>query len=177
MNNQILDIRPPIDIPNPWMWLWIVLGVVAILALIIWLGYQFLKRPGSFNPEEPLKIVSAWEKAYARLENLRIKNLIERGDLKPFYSELSDIIRRYLEERFSIRAPEMTTEEFLYSLRDSTVLNDLQKQTLEGFMFTSDMVKFAKHQPTANEAQKSFDLAKQLVDSSVGPKGTSQSQS
>lgn len=168
MNNTIRDIRPPVDIPNQWMWLWVALATIAVVALLIWLGIRYLKRPPKPIKEKSIVSISAWDKAYARLENLRINRLIERADLKAFYIELSDIVRHYLEERFSLKAPEMTTEEFLGSLRYSMILNDLQKETLKEFLLTCDMVKFAKHQPTVNEAQKSFDLAKALIDQTHG---------
>ena len=167
MNSDIKDIKPPIDIPSQWMWLWIALGSAILLALIVWLVIFLLKRT-QVKKEIELPPVPSWEKAYARLENLRAGKIIERIYLKPFYSELSDIIRHYLEERFSIKAPEMTTEEFLDSLRNSPVLNDAQQQTLKEFLQICDMVKFAKLQSNAVEAQKSFDLVKLLIDQTHG---------
>ncbi len=170
MNQDIKDIKPPIDIPSQWIFLLIILGCLVVAALIIWLVVWFLKRP---RKEEKIKPTPAapWEKAYARLESLRRENLIERVYLKPFYSELSDIIRRYLEERFSIKAPEMTTEEFLDSLRNSPVLSAAQQTILKEFLYTCDMVKFAKLQSSAAEAQRSFDLVKLLVDQTCLPAG------
>ena len=167
INQEIRDIKLPIDIPSPLAWLWIALAVLAILAsmagLIIWL----MKRPKKQEVMETAP-VSAWDRAYARLENLKYKNLIDRQYLKPFYTELGDIIRHYLEERFLLKAPEMTTEEFLDSLKNSSVLNESQKGLLKEFLYACDMVKFAKHESDAMEAQKSFDLAKQLVDQTRG---------
>ncbi|MBF0489961.1 MAG: hypothetical protein HQL15_05010 [Candidatus Omnitrophica bacterium] len=167
MNSDIKDIKSPIDIPSQWMWLWIVLAAVVVLALLTWLVIWFFKRP---KVEKKIEIVPLfpWERAYARLENLRLKNWMERAYLKPYYVELSDIIRHYLEERFSLKAPEMTTEEFLDSLRRSPVLNDAQQQILKEFLNMCDMVKFAKHQPSASEAQRSFDLVKLLIDQTHG---------
>jgi LPS O-antigen subunit length determinant protein (WzzB/FepE family) len=170
MTQDIKDIKPPIDIPSVWTWLWILLAGVVVIALLAWLVVWFLKKP---KQEKAIEIapLSSWEKAYARLENLRLKNLMERACLKPFYIELSDIIRQYLEERFSLKAPEMTTEEFLDSLRRSPVLNDAQQQTLKEFLYISDMVKFAKLEPSAFEAQRSFNLVKLLIDQTCLPAG------
>jgi hypothetical protein len=165
MNPDIKDIKPPIDIPSDFLWLWIALGVLILAALIGWLIFLFVKRP---KLEEKIEVLSPLEKAYARLENLRLKNLINRPYLKPFYSELSDIIRLYMEERFFLKAPEMTTEEFLDSLRRLPVLNDDQKEILKEFLHTCDMVKFAKHQPNVSEAQKSFDLVKSFIGQTHG---------
>jgi hypothetical protein len=167
MMNDIRDVKPPVDIPGHWEWLWFVFAGVIFLFIVGYLVCWFLKRP-RLTKEVELPKVSSWEKAYARLENLRSKKLMERPYLKPFYTELSSIIRRYLEERFTIKAPEMTTEEFLNSLKHSPILNESQQQILKEFLFTCDMVKFAKHESTLLEAQKSFDLAKQLVEETHG---------
>ncbi len=167
MSQDIRDIKPPMDIPGHWMWLWVLLAVIFVLAFFTWFVFWFLKQPRQ-EKEMEVPFIAPWERAYKRLENLRLKNLIERTYLKPFYIELSDIVRRYLEERFLIKAPEMTTEEFLDSLKTSPVLNDVQRQTLKEFLYTCDMVKFAKHESSAFEAQKSFDLVKQLVDQTHG---------
>src|ERR1041384_8255097 len=106
MNQDIKDIKPPLDIPSQWMWVWIGLGLLLVLALVIGLVFIFLRKSRAVKQEE-ITPLSAWDKAYARLENLRLKKIMESSYLKPFYSELSDIIRHYLEERFSIKAPEM----------------------------------------------------------------------
>ena len=164
---DIKDIKPPVDIPSSWMWLWVSLLVILVVTLVVGLVFWLLRRPQRKKDIEEVRVTPG-ERAYARLENLRFKNLVERSYLKPFYTELSDIIRRYLEERFLIKAPEMTTEEFLDSLKNSPVLDNAQQQTLKDFLFTCDMVKFAKHESSAFEAQKSFDLVKQLIDQTHG---------
>ncbi len=168
MNTEIHDIKPPLDIPSPLLWLWFLLGLIIIGVILFFLWLWFKKRPQVSKLEPSLPSIPAWQKAYDRLENLRFQKLMERADLKPFYIELSNIIRHYLEEQFSIRAPEMTTEEFLESLKNSNVLNDAQKITLKEFLFTCDMVKFAKMKPSLSEAEQSFALAKQLIDQTHG---------
>jgi hypothetical protein len=167
MNEEIRDIKPPLDIPNAWGWIWPVLGLLLLVIAAAWVLRWYLKRPKA-EKKEVLAPISSWERAYARLDSLRAKGLMERAYLKPFYSELSDIIRQYLEERFAINAPEMTTEEFLGSLKTSPVLNDSQQQLLKEFLLTCDMVKFAKFQPTQAEAQNSYNLARLLVDRTHG---------
>lgn len=165
--DDIKDIKPPLDIPGDFPWGWLILGVVAVLAgVAVFLILHRRQKRSSAVPV--IAQAPSWEKAYARLEQLKIKRLIERPSLKDFYSELSDIIRHYLEERFSLKAPEMTTEEFLESLKTSPVLNDVQQQMLKDFLVTCDMVKFAKHQPTSQQAQRSFDLIKTLISQTHG---------
>lgn len=167
MSTELKDIKLPVDIPSQLSWLWITLTVLALVVLIALVVVWYLRKPKKQAVIE-VNPLTAWEKAYARLDNLKLKKLIERPSLKPFYIELSDIIRHYLEERFSLKAPEMTTEEFLESLRTMPVLNEVQKQMLEEFLRTCDMVKFAKHQPSVQEAEKSFELIKALIGQTHG---------
>ncbi len=77
--------------------------------------------------------------------------------------EFSRIVRQYLEDRFAIRAPEMTTEEFLISLKTSSQLTAEQKQIVGQFLDACDQVKFARHLPTEKEVQHSFDLMKRFI--------------
>jgi len=77
---------------------------------------------------------------------------------------VSDITRLYMENRFNIHAPHMTTEEFLYYLGVSGHLNDTQKSSLKDFLNSCDMVKFAKYAPTIKEALNNFGCAQKLID-------------
>ena len=78
--------------------------------------------------------------------------------------KISGIIRHYLENRFALKAPEMTTEEFLFYVRDYGSLISEHKALLKEFLVACDMVKFAKHTPTVDAMMAIFDSAKKLVD-------------
>ena len=160
--NDIKDVKPPVDLPDLWWLLWLLLILIAIAAAV----YFFLryKRSASVPVAPPEPQLPAWELAYQQLEALRQENLLDKGLLKEFFTRVSDISRQYMENRFKIHAPHMTTEEFLYYLGISGHLNETQKISLKGFLNSCDMVKFAKYAPTTNEALKNFDLAKRLVD-------------
>ena len=82
--------------------------------------------------------------------------------------ELSDIVRRYLENRFNLRAPEMTTEEFLNGVKDNKALSYEHKSLLREFLLHCDLVKFAKYEPPEKEADLSFKSAKELIDQTKG---------
>ncbi len=157
---DIKDIHLPVEFP---LWGWITIAIILALiitAVVFWL----IKRKKPIVPQAPIVPVrSPSEIALAALEDLHHKHYPAAGLFKQFYITLSDIVRRYLEDRFSIKAPEMTTEEFLIYAQSSTLLTDAQKQFLKDFLNGCDMVKFAKHLPTVNEAQANFDLAKKLI--------------
>lgn len=168
MNDSIRDIRPPVDLPHSWL-PWFLFGVLILLLVFVgWLIYQGIRKPKKKQEQSPQVTIPSWQKAYTRLENLKSKQLIERASLKPYYDELSLILRQYIEERFNLRAPEMTTEEFLDSIKRSSVLDSAQQQIIKEFLFICDMVKFAKHDSSVSEAQKCFDLAKQFIDLTHG---------
>jgi hypothetical protein len=160
--NDIRDVKPPVNLPDLWWLLWLLL-ILAAAAAGIYFFLRYKKPPQEkVMPQAPP--LPAWEKAYQQLEALRREDLLAKGLLKEFFTRVSDIARHYMEDRFNIHAPHMTTDEFLYYLGITGYLNEGQKQALKDFLDSCDMVKFAKYAPTINEAQKNFDLARKLVD-------------
>lgn len=156
------DIRPPISYPTNYFLLigFIVLVVLSALAIFL---YRKWKRK-EVVVADPMDTRTPWEIAYDQLDALSQRPYLQEGQFKEYYSELSGIVRYYFENRFHIRAPEMTTEEFLWSLERSGELRGDHKETLKKFMTSCDIVKFAKHIPLVEEAQESFRFARQLVD-------------
>ena len=160
--NDIKDVKPPVNMPDLWWLPWLFLVLIAVAAGIYFLIRHKKSAQAPLKPQVPE--LPAWEKAYQQLESLRRENLLDKGLLKEFFTRVADIARLYMENRFNIHAPHMTTEEFLYYLGITGHLNEPQKKALQEFLNSCDMVKFAKYAPTINEASKNFDLAKRLVD-------------
>ncbi len=131
----------------------------ALVSALVWLAIKGKKALSAGAKPKP-----AHEVAYEKLAELKAMRLAEKGFIKEYYIRLSEIVRYYLEDRFSFRAPEMTTEEFLDSLRGSPKLKTEHKQLLRDFLSQCDMVKFAKYGPTPLEALDSFSSAERLVD-------------
>ncbi len=164
MIDDIRDVKPPVDLPPNYFFLYAILIGLLVLGGIL-LIRRFLKpRKKEIKRQPPGPVKTPWEIAYENLEKLLAQKLIEQGMVKEYYIQLSDIVRRYLEDRFSIRAPEMTTEEFLISLKSHSALPVDQKSFLKDFMNQCDMIKFARHPATAEEMELSYILAKRLVD-------------
>jgi hypothetical protein len=160
--NDIKDVKPPVNLPDFWWLLWVLL-ILAAIAVGVYFLWRFKKAPKApVVPQIPQ--IPSWERAYQQLEALRVENLPEKGLYKEFFTRVADIARHYMENRFDIHAPHMTTEEFLYDLGITGHLNDVQKLALKEFLNSCDMVKFAKYAPTIKEALANFDLAKKLVD-------------
>jgi len=158
---DIRDIEPPVNLPPNYFLLYLlaaILGAAALFFLIRFLIKRFRKPKA-----ETVIVRLPWEIAFENLEDLKNKNFPSLGMFKDYYILLSGIVRKYIEDRFKIKAPEMTTQEFLTSLKKSNDIKLDDKKLLEDFLNSCDMVKFAKHSPTLNEAEKSFDFAKIFI--------------
>ena len=165
---DIRDIAPPINIPSGYEWLWWTLGVLVMigLALFVWLWLKQRKTAAKFVVEIP-----AHERARRQLE--AALGLYDQP--KPFCIVVSDAVRLYLEERFGLRAPERTTDEFLGDLSRSSALTDLQKESLKQFLSACDMVKFARYEPQRPELEALYNSALRLIEETAPVKPTTNS--
>ncbi len=157
----IEDIEGVVEIPLPasrwWLWALTLLGPAVVAVGCFLLRSRRAKRlVRIFKP--------AHEIAYARLRALVAENLAEQGRIKEFYERISRILRHYIEDRFDLHAPERTTEEFLAELRFTEVLPSSDKEVLEEFLTHCDLVKFARHDPTTDQIQRTFDLVKDFIE-------------
>ena len=157
VTNDIRAIKPPMEIPDGWAWLWWTLGVVVLAALMM-LAWRWWRRKRIQVP--PIPFVPAHVRARQKLEQA----LALISDPRLFCIEVSDIVRWYLEERFEFRAPERTTEEFLLELRATELLTPDQKQSLGEFLQSCDLVKFARYEPPETELRALYDSALRLID-------------
>ena len=154
--NDIHGIKPPVEIPNEWLWLWIALAAVAIIAgVVAWFQLRKKKALAFVPPPVPPHI---------RAKQRLAEALMFISDPNRFCTEVSNALRLYLEERFSLRAPERTTEEFLIELRSSRHLTLDQKQSLGVFLESCDLVKFARFEPNEDALRQLHEAALRLVD-------------
>ena len=158
------DIRDIRGILNPASRIKTLLAAILIPAAAMALLALWTRKRKREAIEAALRARPPDEIAYERLSELRSMKLPEKGLIKEYYIRLSEIVRYYLEGRFFFRAPEMTTEEFLESLREDPELKAEHKQLLREFLSHCDMVKFAKYGPTPLEMLDSFSSAERLVD-------------
>ncbi len=147
--------------PPPSRWLWVALAVLAILAAAFLALRKILTTPRTILHLAPP--VPPHEIALNALADLRGKGWIEALKIEPFYVALSGIVRRYLEGRFGLRAPERTTEEFIRDALTSRTLSDVHRELVAGFLEQSDLVKFARHAPGPADMRNALDSAERLV--------------
>lgn len=154
---QLRDIKGPIEITTWTDWAIrgaVVLAALALLAAAWWWWRR--KRPVAAPP----RLVPPDERARERLAAAFA--LIDQPER--FCTTVSEIVRVYLEERFGLRAPERTTEEFLAELPRNAVLEARHKAFLSDFLTGTDLVKFAKFEPGRKELEGLHAAAVRLVE-------------
>jgi hypothetical protein len=161
----IFDIVPPRAAPVtfaevlPW------LVIAAIAAVVLYLLARFLPRNPLRRlvrppaPPEPAHVIALRE-----LQSLRAKELWQKGEIKEYYSRLTDILRRYIDNRYGISSPELTTDETVRMLQKASVTTREQMSLVKELLSLSDMVKFAKYLPEAALHESSFDDAVRFVE-------------
>lgn len=153
------DLKPPLgklgprETPPAPRWPWVVAGLVVLAA-----ACPFAVR-AYFAWRRKARQRSAYEIARARLQRLLDAPRPTAERIDAFYVELSGIIRKYLEDRFELRAPELTTEEFLASVGESPELTPEHQALLREFLRQADLVKFAGVQPSDEDIERSIEAA------------------
>jgi hypothetical protein len=156
------DVKPPVAVPRDYRPLWWALGALLVLAVVGALAYRLLNRARVLAARPPRP---ADELALEALARLRIDRLLEKGEQVEFYVRLSSILREYLENRFHLRAPEMTTEEFLQAAQKAPELSQKHRPLLGQFLSEADLVKFARHRPQVGDAERAYDAAREFITS------------
>jgi hypothetical protein len=158
LKQKMYDVKDVVQVETSSIWWKYLLGIlllVGIAALAYWLIKKYQNQP---KEEEPV-YTSPIEKATSLLQQLETKELWQKGEVKGYYSELTDIVRNYIEEEIEIPAMESTTSELITELR--RVANQkklkLSKETLvnlEKVLMQADLVKFAKVKPLDFEIEE-----------------------
>ncbi|WP_294821491.1 BatD family protein [uncultured Flavobacterium sp.] len=151
LKQKLYDIKPVIAAESrSWLWLYI-LGGIIILGGIGYLVFRYLKK---LKPVKEVKVeyVSPKEKARISFNVLERKDLLSKGGVKEYYSELANIARTYLEETIRIPAMESTTSELIDAMHEAVALKDMRidesvYEELEKVLRNADMAKFALSRP------------------------------
>ena len=165
----LYDIKPIIEVEksvSKW-WLYLLIALVAI-ALVAFLLYWFIWRKKPLTEEEEIALLPPYERAKLGITKIEEQRFLERQDLKGFYSELTFVIRKFLDEKVYDRSLESTTDQLIERLQ---LLKDgnqfaFSKETIsniETIFKRADLVKFAKSQPDIVLAQ----LDKQTIDKEI----------
>jgi len=155
------DLKPPLPWPPAlprWLWAIPLVITAALAAALLIRGWLRRRERRPAPPPPPPEAV-----ALEALMRLRERGWIESGAIEPFFVEVSHIVRTYIEARFGLRAPELTTEEFLRAAASSAALSAEHRTLAAAFLAQCDLVKFARARPGADEMRGALDAAERLV--------------
>lgn len=166
---KLYDIKPMIDVKKPssnW-WLWLLL-IIAIAAIIAFLVYWFVWRKKPLTEEEKIAQLPPYDRAKLALKQLDETKYLERAEIKEYYSELTFIIRKYLDEKVYDKALESTTDQLIDRLNILQEGNQIELskddiKNIEAILKRADLVKFAKSAPDIELAK----LDRQTVDTEI----------
>ena len=162
--NDIRDIKAPLSIKINWLiYLIIILTLIFIpISIAGYYYYKNTKREQIFAGTDLNRPPD--EVAYERLEKLKSMDLISQGKIKEYYIILSEIMRKYLEHRYSISVLDRTTSELYRELRQIKEIEKKHVTRIKEFLEECDLVKFAKYIPEIEQINKDTDTAKEIID-------------
>ena len=156
-------IKPPMTILGG-IPLWLAATLAAVLAVLAaWLVSRFLLRPGKESPAPPPPPPAPvdYEREFALIAE---SGLLQRGAVKLYYTRLSEVMRRFLEDRLSVDSLDRTTSEIAADLRRAPEPPDAgTREGIIGFLEAADLVKFARAEPPLPEASAAPEEGRRLV--------------
>ena len=169
LEQNLYDIKPMVEVDgNPWRWIRWLGWTLLVLLLAGGALYWFVIREKPLTEAEQEALLPPYDRALIELDRLESTRYLIQDDFKGYYTELTTIVRAYLEEEVHVTALESTTEELITKLellRDAGQLN-LEAETLSRFrriLQTADLVKFAKSKPPLREAEADREQVRDIV--------------
>jgi hypothetical protein len=162
---KIFDIvapyRSPLTLGEVFPWL-----LLAILAgLLTWAVIRYIRNhkksetaEDTFIPADPAHVI-----AFRELERLKSEDLWQKGEIKRYYTRLTEILRQYLENRFKVYSLELTTAETLDALIKTGFKKNGSYDDLKSVLNGADLVKFAKYNPVATENESHFQTSWKFI--------------
>jgi len=170
LNQKMYDIKPIINVEksNYTFWKYLLIGLLILLILGA-LFYWFVLRKKPLTEEEKVALLPPYDRALLELKKLENSKYLIQDEYKQYYSELTTIVRSYLEEDAHVTALESTTGQLIEKLellKDAGELK-LDDDTIKQFqqiLQTADLVKFAKNKPSTSVAEQDRKLVEQIVE-------------
>ena len=138
--------------------------ILVVVALAIWGIFIWIKKKKAHVGivEKVAPKIPIHEEFLTLLDAIKAKQLWLKGNIKQHHTEISDAIRNYIAKRYAINALELTSTQTLNLLRRERIAPE-QKEKLKILLTLSDLVKFAKEQPTPEENERLIDDAKAFI--------------
>ena len=194
--NAITDIKPVERAPIWWWgiirWVLLALGIALVLTGIGYLVYWLLnRRKPKEEPVNPELLRPADEVALEKLDAIKIAKIWQKGQVKEYHTDLTDVVREYIGRRFDVHSTEKTSDETLKEIKpillakgeglDANVDGKELYENLRTMLQLADLVKFAKWSTTPDENEKALTTAYEFVNEtkiveSQDPKDNSQKE-
>lgn len=167
-SNKVYDIYKPLSVkytfkemlqePSWRILIYSLSGIILIgIIFLIWYLLKRRKEKVDLGPQLP-----AHEIAFRKLQKLEQEKIWQKDSVKEYYSQLTQIVREYLENRYGIQALEETTDEILDMLQQVEMTQEV-RDLMRDLLNLSDLVKFAKEEPELHELTKSLNEARDFV--------------
>ena len=194
--NAITDIKPVERAPIWWWgiirWVLLALGIALVLTGIGYLVYWLLsRRKPKEEPVNPELLRPADEVALEKLDAIKIAKIWQKGQVKEYHTDLTDVVREYIGRRFDVHSTEKTSDETLKEIKpilmakgeglEANVDGKELYENLRTMLQLADLVKFAKWSTTPDENEKALTTAYEFVNEtkiveSQDPKDNSQKE-
>jgi len=169
---SIKAIKGPLKVPITFRevipYILSVFGLIVLVLLLVWYLNKRKKHEPLIQIRPKVKL-QPHERALQDFEKLRIKKLWQQGHVKEYHSELTDILRTYVEEGYSIPAMESTTYEIIEQMKQRSDFTKPLVLKLEHLLETADMVKFAKTIPSNQENEQALETGIEVVKETIRP--------
>lgn len=159
-SNKIADIKPVFQPKFDWLnLLFIILLILAIHGLLL-VGFilykKYFKKQPELNSKEMHLLLPPYIVALNQLDKIKQEKPWQQGRSKEYHTELTDVVREYIERVFNINSMEMTSEEIMEHLRNLRMEQKAAYSGLKQILQLADLVKFAKWDPTPDEHELSL---------------------
>ncbi|NLT52525.1 MAG: hypothetical protein GXX85_16610 [Ignavibacteria bacterium] len=164
MSGEIKDVKSPITLPFNWL-----IVVIALWISLVLIGIYFIVKIFWWDKRKVQTAVTAEVKVFPHeaainaLNTLKNRKLWQSGKVKEYHTELTDIIRRYFEDRYYFSAMEMTSNEIMNKLRSKREAREIFDLVYD-FFTNADLVKFAKFHPLASVNEEMMNQAYKIVE-------------
>jgi len=162
-SNSIADIKPVMDPKFNWLNLLfiilLVLVIHGIIILIFAVYKKYFKKQPDLNSKEMKLLLPPYVVALSQLDKIKQEKPWQQGRSKEYHTELTDIVREYIERVFNINSMEMTSEEILEHLKNLKIEQKIAYTGLKQILQLADLVKFAKWNANPDEHELSLSNA------------------
>ena len=166
--DDIKTIKPIMSAPFYWSelftWVGYVLLAFLVVGIIVLVLLKYvLKKKVPFIDQTTQPVIPPHIVALEKLEEIKVQKIWQCGDIKVFYTQVTDVLRVYLEGRFGINAMELTSDEIMALVKKEPELTQV-RAALKDLLELADLVKFAKMIPLENENEANLLIAFEVVE-------------